>query len=123
MKNPRLLTVSIVFAALLAFAMPILRAQDIVKVAPKNCKVVLDNDQVRLIRVTLKPGEKLDMHSHGANIVYSLTSGKAKYTMADGKTEEREMKAGQAVWSAGVTHSTENTGTTETRALLIELKK
>ncbi len=113
----------IVFAVLLVLGTPILRAQDIVKVAPKNCRVLLDNDQVRVIRVTLKPGEKLDMHSHGANIVYSLTGGKAKYTMADGKTEERELKAGQAVWSEAVTHSTENTGTTDSRALLIELKK
>jgi len=123
MRNVRFLTVSMAFGALLVLAMPVLRAQDIVKVAPQNCKVVLDNDQVRVIRVTLKPGEKLGMHSHGANIVYSLTSGKAKYSMPDGKTEEREMKAGQAVWSDGVTHSTENTGTTETRALVIELKK
>ena len=123
MKNVRFFIVSFVFAALLLFALPNLGAQDIVKVSPNNCKVVLDNDQVRVIRVTLKPGEKLEMHSHGAYIVYSLTSGKATYTMADGKTEEREMKAGQAVWSTGATHSTENTGTTETRALVIELKK
>jgi quercetin dioxygenase-like cupin family protein len=123
MRNARCLTVSIVFGPLLVFAMPTLRGQDIVKASPKNCKVVLDNDQVRVIRVPLKPGEKLEMHSHQANIVYSLTSGKAKYTTADGKVEERELKAGQAVWSEGATHSTENTGTTETRALLIELKE
>jgi len=33
------------------------------------------------------------------------------------------MKAGQAVWSDGVTHGTENIGTTETRVLVVELKK
>ena len=103
--------------------MPIVRAQDMVKVAPKNCKVLLDNDRVRVIRVVSKPGEKMEMHSHPAHVVYGLTSGKEKFTSADGKTEERELKAGQAVWSDVVTHSSENTGTTEDRALVIELKK
>ena len=98
-------------------------AQDMVKVAPKNCKVLLDNDQVRVVRVVLKPGEKLPMHSHPANIVYSLSGGKATYTLADGKTEEREVKAGQTTWSEAGSHSTENTGTTESRALVFELKK
>src|SRR5437660_4377009 len=97
-------------------------AQDMVKVTPKNCKALLDNDRVRVIRVVSKPGEKMEMHSHPAHIVYGLTSGKERFTSADGKTEERELKAGQAVWSDAVTHSSENTGTTEDRALVIELK-
>ena len=98
-------------------------AQDMVKVAPKNCQVLLDNDRVRVIRVVLKPGEKLPMHSHPANALYSMTAGKTKYTLADGKTEERELKSGQTTWSEPGSHSTENIGTTETRALVIELKK
>jgi quercetin dioxygenase-like cupin family protein len=112
---------------LLAFALligtPYLSAQDMVKVAAKNCKVLLENDHVRVVRVVLKPGEKLAMHSHGANILYSLTGGKAKYTSPDGTTKERESKAGETVWSDAVTHSTENIGTTETHVLVIELKK
>jgi hypothetical protein len=38
--------------------------------------------------------------------------------LGKGKTEERELKAGEAVWSDGVKHATENTGTTESRALV-----
>ena len=123
MKNARFLTASSVSTALLVFAMPLGLAQDMVKVSPKNCKVLLENDRVRIVRVVVKPGEKLEMHSHLANIVYALTSGKSKFTSSDGKSEERELKAGQAVWSDAVTHGTENIGTTETRALVIELKK
>ncbi len=123
MKSLGLWTAVFVVGAVVFLSAPSATAQDMVKTSPKNCTVVLDNDQVRVVRVVLKPGEKLAMHSHGANIVYSLTSGKAKYTLADGKTEEREMKAGTAVWSDGVTHGTENIGTTETRALVVELKK
>ncbi len=123
MKNSRFSTVGIASMTLLVFAMPVVRAQDIVKVAPKNCKVLLENDRVRVVRVVTKPGEKLEMHSHPANIIYALASAKAKFTSSDGKTEERELKAGEAVWSEAVTHSTENTGTGESRALVIELKK
>ncbi len=123
MKKLNLLTAGLAFVALLVLATPMVTAQDMVKVAPKNCKVLLENDQVRVVRVVEKPGEKLEMHSHPANIIYALTSGKAKFTSADGKTEERELKAGQAVWSGPVTHSSENTGTTVSRAVVIELKK
>src|SRR6516225_7868559 len=50
-------------------------------------------------------------------------SNKTLFTSADGKTEERELKAGQAVRSDAVTHSVENTGTGEDHGLVIELKK
>ncbi len=106
----------------LFLAAPIVSAQDMVKVAPKNCKVLLDNDRVRVIEVRIKPGEKIAMHSHPANVVYSFTAGKAKFTLPDGKAEEREIKAGQAIWSAAVTHASENTGTALSRVLVIELK-
>lgn len=123
MKNMRWLAVNILFITLLVFATPMARAQDMVKVAPQNCKVLLENERVRVVEVVQKPGEKLAMHSHPANIVYAFASAKAKYTTPDGKTHERELKAGQAVWSDGVTHSSENVGTTESRVLVIELKK
>ncbi|HVN78539.1 MAG TPA: cytoplasmic protein [Terriglobia bacterium] len=123
MKHVRCVSGCIVSIAFLVLAIPTLRAQDMVKVAPKNCKVLLDNDRVRVTRVVLKPGDKLEMHSHPATIVYSLSGGKVKYTSPDGKSEEREIKAGTTRWSEPETHGTENIGTTESRALVIELKK
>ena len=124
MKNlTHLLMAFLVAIVLLVFAPKMAVAQDMVKVAPKNCKVLLENDRVRVVRVVTKPGEKLEMHSHPPHIAYSFTSGKAKFTSSDGKSEEREIKAGQAIWSDAVTHSTENAGTTESRVLVTELKK
>jgi quercetin dioxygenase-like cupin family protein len=114
---------TVALASLTVLLASSLLAQDMVKVAPKNCTVVLDNDRVRVIRVVLKPGEKLPMHSHPANIVYTETSGKAKYTFPGGKTEEREVKTGQATWSEAGSHSTENTGATESHAVVVEIKK
>ncbi|MHA6205537.1 cupin domain-containing protein [Dyella soli] len=97
-------------------------AQDMAKVAPKNSKVVLDNEQVRVIEVWLKPGETLPMHSHPANVVYFITGGKMKTTTGDGKVTEVERKADEVVWSEPVTHSNQNIGTAPTKALVVELK-
>ncbi|MGH7893634.1 MAG: cytoplasmic protein [Candidatus Binatia bacterium] len=97
-------------------------AQDVAKVAPNNVKVLLENDHVRVLDIRIKPGEKLAMHSHPAYVIYSLTSGKTKSTSPDGKTEELDIKAGEARWNDGQTHISENSGTTEAHVVLVEMK-
>lgn len=98
-------------------------AQDIVKVAPQNCKVLLENDRVRVIEVVAKPGEKIGMHSHPAHLLYALSAGKMAATFLDGKSVAGEAKPGDARWSEPVTHANENVGTTEIRTVLVELKE
>jgi quercetin dioxygenase-like cupin family protein len=113
-------TVLVVFA--LALTAGTVSAQDIAKVAPNNCKVVLENDHVRVVEIWVKPGEKLAMHSHPASITYVLAAGKLKTTLPDGKIVETEAQMGQALWSDGGSHEQVNVGTTETRALVVEMK-
>src|SRR5881396_170461 len=56
-------------------------AQDPVKVAPKNFKVVLENDHVRVLDFHSKAGDKIPMHSHPGYVAYSITgSGKTTFT-------------------------------------------
>ncbi len=97
-------------------------AQDPVKVSPDTTKVLLENDRVRVLEFRVKSGEKVPMHSHPACVVYFLNDSKVKFTYPDGKTEEREGKAGEARWREPVTHAAENVGTTELHVLDIELK-
>lgn len=98
-------------------------AQDPVKVAPKNFKVLLENDHVRVLDFHSKAGEKVPMHSHPAYVAYSVAgSGKTKFTLADGKTFEVGGPAGEATWRNAETHASEYMGTGETHAVLIELK-
>ena len=97
-------------------------AQDAAKVAPDKVKVLLDNDKVRVLEFTVKPGEKTGMHSHPEHILYSLTGGMMKTTLSDGKTSETTTKAGNIRWIEAVTHDNENVGKTEIHALVIELK-
>jgi len=97
-------------------------AQDVVQVGGDSQKVLLDNAQVRVLAVKLKPGEKVPMHSHPASVGYYLSDGKLRITLADGKVIEREPKAGAAAWSEAVTHAVENIGSADFTQVQIELK-
>ncbi len=47
---------------------------DAVIVAPENHEVLIDNDQVRVLRVTLPPGQTGKMHTHKWPSVFIITS-------------------------------------------------
>jgi steroid delta-isomerase-like uncharacterized protein len=100
----------------------VLRAQDPVNVAPERYKTLFENDRVRVLEATLKPGQKSPMHSHPAYAAYLLTDGHVRFTFPDGRTIEPQVKAGQVVWSNGITHSEENLSKDDLRVLLFELK-
>ena len=47
---------------------------DAVAAAPDNHEVLIDNDRVRVVRVTIKPGELERMHTHKWPSVFIITS-------------------------------------------------
>ena len=96
---------------------------DPVKISPQYYKVLLENDQVRVLEYHLKPGEKEAMHSHPSGIVYTFSDGRMKTTLPNGESHESDRKAGEAIWRDPITHAAENTGTTEIHTLAIEMKK
>ena len=51
---------------------------DPLKVASNVAGLLLENDRVRVITGTLKPGDKAAMHSHPDHVVYTTKSGKIK---------------------------------------------
>jgi len=70
----------ILLASLLTLS-AIATAQDPAKLAPQFYRVVLDNDDARVIDYHLKPGEKEPMHSHPSGVlVYYLTDAKMRVT-------------------------------------------
>jgi Cupin domain. len=97
-------------------------AQDPVKTSPQYYKVLLENDQVRVLEYRLKPGEKEPMHSHPAGVVYVLSGGMLKFSYPDGRTEEKTAATGETIWRDPVTHAVENIGKTEAHAIAIDLK-
>ena len=100
-----------------------INAQDPVRLAPKNIKVLLENNRVRVYEVRIKPGEKIPMHSHPPHLTYSLGTAKGKYSLPNGEASIGEAKPGAVFWSEAITHASENVGTTEIHALVVELKE
>ena len=86
-------------------------------------KLIMENDQIRVLDVKFKPGDKAAMHLHPNHLVYVLNGGSLKLSLPDGKGQEFQLKAGQALWIEAGPHATENVGATEAHNLVIELKK
>ena len=96
---------------------------DAVKVAPDSYKVVLENDQVRVLEVRIKQGAKSEMHSHPRSVAICINEQRLRFTFPNGKSEDADLKRGQAVWLDGISHVVENVGNEDVRSLVVELKK
>ncbi len=109
------------FAALAFFSTCAL-SQDPVPLYPKNYKVLLENDRVRVIDFVLRKEDTEDFHSHRPHVAYILTGFKIRFTFPDGRTVIRETKAGDVLFSEAVTHSPVNIGDTDAHGIMVELK-
>ncbi|MDD5614858.1 MAG: hypothetical protein PHH85_01500 [Candidatus Methanoperedens sp.] len=97
---------------------------DVLKVAAKAYKLLMENEKVRVLDIRLKPGEKAPMHNHpSSHVVYVMNNATFKLTFPDGKNGEFDLKAGQTLWLEAGSHATENVGTTEGHNLVVEIKK
>jgi quercetin dioxygenase-like cupin family protein len=115
-------SVLLVLGASAGLACGMARAQDVVQVAGDSHSVLIDNARVRVLSVTIKPGQKAPMHSHPANVSYVISGARLRITTPDGKSVEKEAKSGATTWSEATTHEVENIGTTELKQVQIELK-
>jgi beta-alanine degradation protein BauB len=97
-------------------------AQDPVQTDGDKYKVLLENDQVRVLEYTDQPGQKTQQHRHPAFVLYALAPFRRTLTLADGRVVSREFKAGDVMFSNGETHIGDNAGSNATRVLMIELK-
>jgi quercetin dioxygenase-like cupin family protein len=98
------------------------RAQDPAQTDGDKYKVLLDNEQVRVLEYSDLPGQRTHEHRHPAFVVYALAPFKRQLRLADGRVLTREFKAGDVLYSPGETHIGENVGTTATRVLMVEIK-
>jgi len=96
---------------------------DPVKLDPNHYKVVIDNDQVRVLRVNYGPHEKSVMHEHPASVAVFMTDGHTKFTLPDGTSQNVDGKAEDATWADAGKHLPENVGDQPFEAIVIELKK
>ena len=123
MKNIVNYTIGMLIAcSVLALATNEAVAQDPTKVDAKHYTVTFENDQVRILRINYGAHEKSVLHEHPNSVAVFLTDGKIKFTLADGTSQERDVKAGQSVWNPAGKHLPENMGDKPFEVVLIELK-
>ncbi len=96
---------------------------DGLKSSPSNFKLLLENQYVRVLEYTLKPGEKDTPHTHPAKSSYIVSGGEIKVYLENGETLLFDEKAGTADWGEYVgKHSVENIGNTTVIIVLTEIK-
>ncbi len=108
--------------ALTSFAAIPAWAQDPTVVDSAHYRVVFENDQVRVLRITYGPHEKSVMHYHPAGVVVFLTDNRGTFTLPDGQTVEFEGRAGEAIWAEAGSHLPENLRDEPIEVILVELK-
>jgi quercetin dioxygenase-like cupin family protein len=97
-------------------------AQDRVNLDPKHYAVELENERVRVLRITYGPHEKSVMHGHPSIVTVNLTDAHLKFTYHDGKTEIIEARAGQVLSFPAFENLPENLSDKPYEAIAIELK-
>ncbi len=94
-----------------------------VEVLPETYKFILDNDYIRMLEISAKPGEKDEMHSHPVNAWYAIKGAKLRLYTADEDSKDVEITPGMAKFQdAAAIHSMENIGDTNLKLITAELK-
>jgi hypothetical protein len=107
-----------------------LAAMDAVKAAPKNHKVLYEDDEVRILKVTVLPGETEAYHTHQWNSILTVyQGGKAIEHIKDGPSIPIPEAAPNDPFPTVMMrrpeqiHAIENTGTTVQKLIRVEFKK
>lgn len=88
-----------------------------------TAKVEFENEQIRVLRLSLGPHEKGAVHSHPSRLGVTLASDKVRVYFPDGTTKTTTSAAHEYFWSEPVTHQLENISDTPMQNIEIELKQ
>ena len=119
----RLVVLLLLLAPLRAAAGQQGASTDAAAIAPDRFKVLLENEHVRVLEYTLRPGERDPWHTHPAKVSYVVEGGELRIHLADGKSFLSTEAKGAAEWREALpSHYAENVGKTPVRILLFEVK-
>jgi hypothetical protein len=98
-------------------------AQDPVVVSPEIYKVLFENDEIRVLEVTYKPGERDALHSHPMYTVVAETGGTVRIHVPGAEPVDSAIEAHHPLRLDPVkAHWVENTGDTTIRIIAVEFK-
>jgi len=97
---------------------------DPVALDPAHYKVLLENDQVRVLRASYGPHETGAMHEHTRDrVTVYLTASQVRVSGADGSTRMLSTESGQVGWGTVAKHQEYNTGDHPFEVIAVELKR
>jgi quercetin dioxygenase-like cupin family protein len=88
-----------------------------------TAKTLLQNERVRVMEVSFKPGAKTSAVSQPNRFLYALTDGALVFAPPGRTPYELSFKAGEAIWLPSQPMATENDSGKEVRALVVEFKE
>lgn len=88
---------------------------------PAHCRVVFENEKVRVLEYTDQPGDRTTPHEHPDSVMYTLSAFRRRLVSGD-MEREVELEAGTVGWLPAQQHHGESIGETPTHVVFVELK-
>lgn len=93
---------------------------NLAELKPEQARVVFENQDVKVIDVSLKPGETQPMHKGAGRLVYSLTPMQLKF-VSGGQKSQSAYSAGEAHYHQGGDHQVANLSKEPAHYVIFEL--
>lgn len=97
-------------------------AQDPLSADAEHFTLVIENQQVRVLRYKLPAKGRSPMHSHADRVAVCVTDAHLRVITPDGKSVDTVRKAGDTRWVPAGSHSVENLGDEPVEIVDIEFK-
>lgn len=88
---------------------------------PQLYKVLLEDDRVRVLQYIDRLGDRTESHDNPDSVLITLSNFRRRLTVGD-RTIDVEKSPHEVIWNPAQTHVGENTGTTGTDVIFVELK-
>lgn len=96
---------------------------DAINIAPHLHKIIYEDEKIRVLKVSVRPGDTADMHWHPHNINYVLAPGKLHFDKPDGTSVDVELTEGQVTFAKSDSyHAVKNIGESTVETIQVELK-
>jgi len=100
-----------------------LQSHDPAVTDPNLYRVVFENARVRVLEYRDQPGDRTNRHRHPDSVMVTLSAFDRRLEAASGESREVRLEPGEVRWLDAQTHAGENTGTTPTHVIFVELKE
>jgi hypothetical protein len=97
-------------------------SRDIVRMAPHQCTVELENDQVRVLRTKLGPNDSLPVHDAKAGILVAVSEVQVRIERPDRRGRAVNLLPGTTQWVFEDAYAVRNAGNRTVEYLFIEMK-